>query len=380
METNEDYNPPEKMYYNYSIKNFLIKDVSMFADTDEYSQIILCVYTINTSGKFPFLNFLLYNNGDNKLSLPVLPLFNSFNRNNLTAYSKVFLSGILQNDNFEDFNTKIEFDGFHEYEKDLYLFFDITNYSLNINEIYLSSHIRFCLTDEIINHRHVCNIQVDNNTTNFFLKNESINYLYDKQNEAYEIPVVGYVGKPTPEKLNFVFTFGESAKNKSAFLGPYYYFTDFYYAIRQGGWTRDYKPEKIYDKLVTDNENGRYNKGGIVRFALFTGKTKYIENMPNDPNDKSSIKRDRLNDPLLNTKYEVLTLRISDHDGIWAETYDSAYLGNIELDDGSLLEETPILVLKDYNQQIPLSYHFIDKTKLEDRFNTNSSREKYSIV
>ena len=61
----------------------------------------------------------------------------------------------------------------------------------------------------------------------FFLKNNSINYLYDDKNEPYETPIVGYVGKPTTEKLRFVLMFGESAKNKSAFLGPYFYFTNF---------------------------------------------------------------------------------------------------------------------------------------------------------
>jgi hypothetical protein len=212
----------------------------------------------------------------------------------------------------------------------------------------------------------------------FFLKNKSINYIYNDKYEPYEIPIVGYVGKPTPEKMNFVLTFGESAKNKSAILGPYYYFTDFYHAIRQGGWSNDYKPEKIHDKLTTDHENGRYLKGGIVRFALFCGKTKYIENMPNDPNDESEIKKQRIQDTTLNRNHELLTLRISDHDGLWTNLYDSAYLSNIELDDGTILEDTPVLVIKEYNQQIPLSSHYIDKTKLNEKFNPNDY--SYGIV
>ena len=49
---------------------------------------------------------------------------------------------------------------------------------------------------------------------------------------------------------------------------------------------------------------------------------------------------------------------------IGRNNYDSVYLGNIELDDGSFLEDTPIIVLKEYNQQVPLTYHYIDKNKL----------------
>jgi hypothetical protein len=374
MENNE----LNSIYYNYPIKNILVKDFDSFIDAGDYSQIFLCIYNINTIGKYPFLQYLLSNNGLNCLGLPVLPIFSSFNKNNLISYSKVFLSGILQLADFEDFSTKIVFDGFYEYSNNLYIFFDISKFEININDTYSQHPIRFALTDEIINHRNICNIQINDDTIMFFLKNKSINYIYDEKNEPYETPVVGYVGKSTSEKLNFVLTFGESAKNKSAILGPYYYFTDFYNAIRQGGWSKNYKPEYMYDKLITDTENGRYLKGGIVRFALFGGKTKYIENMPNDPNDESEIKKQRLEDPNLNYIHEILTLRISDHDGLWTNTYDSAYLSNIELDDGSFLEETPILVIKDYNQQVPLSAHYVDKSKLHEKFNPNDY--SYGII
>lgn len=369
--------PQKQMYYNYAIKNFLIKDHDLMANTNEYSQIILCVYKINKSGKYPFIQYILSDNGFNMLSLPTLPIFSAFNKENLVSYSKVFLSGILQIEQFEEFNIKIEFDGFYEYDQNLYLFFDTTNCELNIDDTYLSNPIRFGLIDEIMNKRNVCNIPINKETTHFFINNDSINYLYDENNIAYENPLVGFVGKPTPEKVKFVYTFGESARNKSAILGPYFYFTDFNYAIRQGGWSHNYKPEYIYDKLVTDNE-GKYLKSGIIRFALFTGNTKYIQNMPNYPIDESEIKKQRLNDISLNKNYEIQTLRISDHDGIWTSVYDSVYLGNQELDDGSFIEESPIFVFKEYNQQIPLSYHFIDKNNLGDKYDSNN--HSYRIV
>jgi hypothetical protein len=371
-----DYSPQKSMYYNYPVKN-LIKNHHLISDTVEYLQIILCVYRVNTSGKYPFIQYLLTNNGLNLLTLPALPVFSKFNKETLENYSKVFLSGILQIDNFEEFNKKLEFDGFYEYNGNLYLFFDTTKCEFNIDDIYLSTPFRFGLTDEIMNKCNVCNIPINKETTNFFINNNAINYLYDENDRPYEIPLAGFVGKPTPEKVNFVYTFGESAKNKSAILGPYFYFTNFNYAIRQCGWSYNYKKEYIHDKLVTDNE-GKYLKGGIIRFALFTGKTNYIENMPNSPIDESEIKKQRLNDPSLNKNYEIQTLRISDHDGIWARTYDSAYLGNLELDDGSFIEEGPMIVLKDYNQQIPLSYHFIDKSTLGDNYDSNN--HSYKIV
>jgi hypothetical protein len=70
---------------------------------------------------------------------------------------------------------------------------------------------------------------------------------------------------------------------------------------------------------------------------------------------------------------ERLTMRISDHDGNWVQNYDSVYLGEVELDNGILLDR-PILVVKEYKQQIPLSYHFIDKRTI------NLTVNEYSIM
>jgi len=372
---NNDSNPDN---YNYPVKNNLIKDVSSFADKDEFMNIFLCVYKINTSGKFPFLQFLLSNSSRNTLGLPNLPSYSSFNKINLLSYSKVFLSGILQIENFDNFITTLEFDGFYEFSNNLYIFYDVTKCEINIDDTYSYNPVRFALTDEIINHRSICEMVIDYDTCMFFLNNPFINYIYNDKNDVFEIPIIGYVGKSTTERLNFVYTFGESAKNKSAILGPYFYFTDFKNAIRQGGWSHNYKPEYSHGKLITDNDVGRYAKGGIVRFALFIGNTKYIENMPNDTVDDSEVKKQRINDDTLDRSYEILTSRISDHDGMWSNIYNSAYLNKIELDNGSFLKETPIIVIKEYNQQIPLSYHYIDKSKLGENFDLNNY--SYRIV
>lgn len=265
------------------------------------------------------------------LALPVLPFFSTFDKHTLEDYSKVFLSGLLRVDNFDDFNNFVQFDGYYINENILYLFFDVSKCKYDVDKIYTA---QFALIDEITNHKAVCNVKICDETTMFFTNNESINYLYDKHNEVIEIPVVGYVGKTTLEKLNFTYVFGETSKNKLAIFGAHFYFTDFNNSIKN----------KSY---------------GVVRFALFAGKTKYIENDQNLPIDESEIKQQRLNDLNLNRNYEIQTLRISDHDGNWTKMYDSIYLGKLELDDGTFIEDTPMIVVKSYEQQIPLSCHFV---------------------
>ena len=71
------------------------------------------------------------------------------------------------------------------------------------------------------------------------------------------------------------------------------------------------------------------------------------------------LKKKRSHDNLLDINHETLVSRISDHNGKWAAEYDSAYIGNLLLDDGNYIKDTPIIVIRDYDQQVQLSYHYI---------------------
>jgi hypothetical protein len=194
--------------------------------------------------------------------------------------------------------------------------------------------------DEIVNHKHICNIKIDENVTNLFTFNDKLCFLNDENDESYEIPIVAFV---SAYKCNASFKsiVGEPAQNKNAILGPYFYFTNFSNAFKGDG----------YDC--------------IVRFALFMGKVKYIENHINDPIDESKVKQTRLQDTSFDQNLERLTMRITDHDGNWAKTFDSAYLGNIELDNGEYLKDTPVIVLRTYEQQTPLGYHYINMKTIQ---------------
>jgi hypothetical protein len=182
---------------------------------------------------------------------------------------------------------------------------------------------------------------------NFFTLNEDFCFLLDENNRSYEIPVVGYVGKPE-SKLNFTYTYGQTMDNKTGVLGPFYYFSNYLNA---------------FDDAVKFNDG----KQGLVRFALFLGNTRYIENQQNDNIDDSEIMSQRLEDDTLDQTHEWLTMRITDHDGKWSESYNSAYLGYIELDNGTFLNR-PTIVLKEYNQQMPLSYHYVNKKTLKNGY------------
>ena len=106
------------------------------------------------------------------------------------------------------------------------MFIDLTECKLNLNDIYYSSNVMFALLDEIMNHKSICNIEIDDIVDDFFIYNNKFCYLTSDKDICYEIPTIAYVW--TEERmLNFTYTFGTSKKNNSAILGPYFYFTDY---------------------------------------------------------------------------------------------------------------------------------------------------------
>jgi hypothetical protein len=64
-------------------------------------------------------------------------------------------------------------------------------------------------------------------------------------------------------------------------------------------------------------------------------------------------------------------LKISDRDGLWRENYDSVYIGKIELDDGNIIDDYPLWAIKNYDQQIILSSHIVDKKTLDKNWTAN---------
>ena len=339
-----EYTPTKPNYYNYKAKNKMLLYFS--DDISSFKNVHLCAYKVNNSTNTPFLNFLLHKQkGDDTIRLPVVPIFKHFESSSeLVNYSKICLFGLCLLDNFEEFTESLEFNGFYIFDNNLYLFFDITNCEIKINDIYNNSPLWFAIIDEIVNYESLCNIKIDENVSNLFKLNDDLCFLTDEEDEYYETPVISFIGT-TKEKTNFKYVFGESSQNKNAILGPYFYFTNLNNAC-----------------------NNDSNNECIIRFALFLGNVKYIENNVDDPIDDSEIKKQRLQDSNIDQNMERLTMRISDHDGKWTETFNSAFLGHIELDNGEYIENVPLIVVRNYNQQVPLSYHYVNKKEIDDFF------------
>jgi len=334
--------------YNYNAKNKLM----LYFDipVQSFNKVYICSYKVTTASKEPFLNILLLKEkSTNVLQFPELHIFKNFTNEELINYSKINLFSLFSlftKSDFDIFSKTLLFHGFYIVNNNLYLFFDSTNCEIKINDIFSNSPLWYAIIDEVVNHKKICHLPIEKEVSDFFILNEEFCFLQDEQNHNYEIPIVGFIGT-NKEHVSFKYVFGESIKNKNSILGPYFYFTNFANSFK--------------------NEEDKTNDC-IIRFALFIGHVKYIENHPNDPIDESEIKKERLLDSKLDQTIEKLTMRISDHDGVWANGYDSAYIGNIELDNGASLPNTPFIVTKIYEQQTSLSYHYVHKKIFPEQF------------
>ena len=345
------------LFIEYKGLEYLIKEKP---NVNTQTNVYICAYNINQTGKKPFLQFMLKKYPeymfDDMVTFPYFTYFGD-NENVLDECSEI-LNKILLIYNKEE---KYNYHGYLKQASDLYVFYDISDYDINLQELSRVNLYWLVLPDEIINHGSICGFRIDNHVTNFFMKNTIFNFLYDNDGSKIEMPIVAYNGMHS-SMLYFTSIFGILKSGDDSIAGPYYYFTSFNKAFEKGGWSKDGKPEFKYDKKITAGDTGRYDKGGIIRFALFAGLTNVPLNHPDDEIDESEFKKRIIDDDL--RQYAVKTMRVSDHCGNWTKDYDSIYIGRLELDDGSILEDAPYWVMKQYEQQTPLSIHHIDKRAL----------------
>lgn len=340
LKNNYDYKGLDYLETSLDVLDCYIDDIKNgYSDTT----IHLCMYEIVESEYKPFLKFLLEKNAYNELQFLIMNPFQIYmNKKPFMEFVKDYIK-VLLHINYISNEINYDYKGMVKNGNQLYLFIDISYMKLELNDVYKENNLWFTLIHEIIHTKRLCDINVQEETSLFFEYYPNFLFIEDQKKEIVEIPMVAYIGQPE-KKLEFTYTFGVSKSFEM--MGYYYYFTNYENAIQQ-----------IKDQMQGETKE----KIGIVRSAIFKGKMLLKVNDINDSIDESEIKKKRCTELEYNHKYEALTMRISDYDGKWTEDYDSVYLGQIELDDGTFLNNTPLYVIKEFKQQHSLSYHFIDK-------------------
>ena len=160
-------------YYKYkglqNLKNIFNENISL------YDNIRICAYDVNNQGKYPFQRFLLINTEhNNMLEFPTVTMTNKFKKTSKSntksnTYTDEFINFVkvslfelfeLYIDDFDAFNLGLALNGFYEYENNLYLFFDVTNCNIKINDVYSANTLWFVTIEEIMNIKYCCHIYI----------------------------------------------------------------------------------------------------------------------------------------------------------------------------------------------------------------------------
>jgi hypothetical protein len=224
--------------------------------------------------------------------------------------------------NFDFF--KKNFKGFFINNQTLYLFFDISD--LDIQSLFIENKntIWFGISDEILNHNLICNFPFSNFVCDFFYEHLVFLLMFNnKTNDYFELPTIAYCGNEW-NKCCFESIFG--VPKKQTLFGNFYVLNDYFASIKNAIWADSKEHKYRSNKRITYSEEIKYIDGGIIRFAIFPGKMNLV------------LKKESID--------------------LWFNNYDSLYINDY-------LENRTSYILKNYNQQVPLSFHRIDTLNAE---------------
>jgi hypothetical protein len=351
-----------KQNYRYLIKNKANKDI-MVSEIKQPIINIICYHVTDRMVKYPFIQVMVELEGHPLLKgisteRFVLPsVYMSNVKTNLSAY---VLNKIKHNLEELGCDTKPlnhdAFLGVINVNNSTMLLVDIS--SVDIFRISNSkmNTTWFALPTEIMNTETICNIPIDKNLNNLFSYSPELGVLHKpfESNiflfeDPYPLPDAVYTGSHF-KQVEFNSVFGVSRKQLYSSCGEYFYFYRLFEdAVMEGGWLKNINDN---NKHLIDNECGRYIKGGINRYALFPGD--YVVH-----NEKT--KQCSLTDDIINGLFGMKNLIVIQYE-------------NEDLD--TLL---PDLLVKEYEQFVPISYHILNKVTLGDKYEIDN-QDKFMVL
>jgi hypothetical protein len=230
------------------------------SDVNIYDKVNFVIYSINTTGLYPFVNIHLCM--DYNTATLTFPTYDSETMNITEQLCSQIVKKLFVD--YSKYIDNIIYSGYINNDQ-LYVFYEIDWNTYEAEYIDKHSFLVPTLMDEIINKHCVYNININADVTSFFINNSDLVYLYnDSTTLPIEYPVVTY-RLDLKQKIQFIAMFGAS-KTADGPFGPYYYFKSYPRAIE------DYKTE-----LSNPNNNTPKLSYGILRCCVFT------ENMTLDP-------------------------------------------------------------------------------------------------
>lgn len=342
------------MDYTYLIESQANKNI-MINDINNMNMLLILCYNINTESKYPFIQFMMEkvpfcnNFIKEQFILPYVVYYDLTQSIENLVLNKITRSLNIINCDGDKIVESMYKGIVIDKEGRQYAMIDITGIDLSRLKLTRNMLTWFLLPSEIINKQSVCNVPVDIEVVNLFTSMPELGILRNKvTNEFFIIPDGVYTGDEF-KTLEFNSVFGNRKRKLYDSCGEYYYFyKDFSDAVKDGGWIKD-GGTKILDlndnknthnsaeRLIVENEYGRYIEGGINRYALFMEGKIYLE----------TGEEFSLTDEIIKKDYEEPCIIV-------------CYTGNHKI--------KPDILVKNYENFIPLTYHKLNKVLLDDKF------------
>jgi len=358
-----EINTPSKLYatthtpssfYHYPI-DFLNKNIDDINYSD-ITRVNICIFTVCTDGMSPFLLYLLNKHDDNMLWPHFTPTYN------IDVESKSKLTDL----NIED---QTEFKGYIHRDDTVYMFYQIQDnfkHRMLCNE---KEPFWWASIYEILFSRTLLYFVVSPSVYNLFIEETRLQHLLDEKNLPHETPIVAYNGYNDNE-LEYSLRVGVFKGNPAiASHGPFYYFTNYMRAAKFGAYNvlEGYSEKEIGGEIITDNEYGRYTRGGIIRYIIFPGRQKIMFNRPWDKNNANNESIPPYKKKLYNTE------------GNWAKDYDSVILGPVEISPGKLIHNGSSFILSNFYQYKAITYHYLDKSSIPEQYLPKLDEEFWNV-
>ena len=339
--------------YTYNIDRSI--NTNLYDMPAKPSIINLCIYRVIDCKKrekpaHPFLQYLLYKypkTAKKASDILVFP-FIKYKSGNLHQIVKKSIKSLT--------GEELSIKGFLEDGDKLFLFFDLyENKDTTITTVALKTRTNklwWALLDEICNYKKILTFPVHPSVYSLFYTNPVLLYL-TSENKRVPIPCVGYYGNYY-KFIPIIAAMGSQNSVRGQLTNTEFkFFSSFRKAIRYGSWSPLYKERIAYNKIVTDID-GKYNRGGIVRFAIFLEKV-YV------PIDKS---------------YNDISMLMGPKQK-WDDKYNSLFIGSVDYDE-TKININPEYILTDDSQYMSLTYHEIDKKTVGPNWDPTSN--SYNIL
>jgi len=338
-----------------------ICSVATFTRSMPYIYFLCYHITSGDTIKTPFIQFMLEKMPDcpdvveEQLILPFICL-EGLGGVNLEEICRAHVEELLLSAycTVNDAETDIVYNGVVQYGMNSYVLIDISKVDIYGLQFARDLPIWFALTTEIVNTREICGVEVEESVTGLFKAMPELGLLHNvAKNKTYYAPDVVYSGSEY-KKVEFNAVFGlprGTCKSVYARLnGEYFFFYNrWQLAVKDGGWMKEMdqieeqlkeKQDEGYRKKVS-NEHGKYIRGGLNRYAVFDVMYHYVRDT------------EEVTDELINE-------------------YDSGTVGILSTT-GSINGEN--VIIKEYSGFLPLSYHILKSSALEDKYNAKQKRD-----